>query len=121
MRGNQTILVVDDHPPTLYAVSRFLRAAGFRVMEANSGEHALLLAEQASALLVDVHLPDLNGVAVCQAVKRHSPKPVVLTSTVFIDQTHRMAGMDAGADLYLVPPIIGPELAGAFDRLLTAP
>ncbi len=119
-RADHTILVVDDHPPTLYAATRLLKKAGYGVMEATSGEQALLLCERASALLLDVNLPDTNGVAVCQVVKRSSAKPVVLMSAVYSDELHQSAGLSAGADLYLTTLLDGQQLANAFDKLLAA-
>jgi DNA-binding response OmpR family regulator len=118
VRSQHTILVVDDHRPSLYATSKMLQHAGFAVLEAGSGEEALLLADNASALLLDVNLPDLNGVAVCQRIKSTSTKPIVLMSAVYVDALHRDAGLAAGADLYLAPPPGGEELARIFDALL---
>jgi DNA-binding response OmpR family regulator len=121
MRADHTILVVDDHPPTLYAATRLLRRAGFNVLEASTGEQALLLCDEVSALLLDVNLPDLNGVAVCEEIKRSSPRPVVLMSAVYMDDLHRSAGIGAGADLYVTSPLDGEQLARTFDQLLAAP
>jgi CheY-like chemotaxis protein len=118
MRADHTILVVDDHPPNLYVASRLLKEAGYQVLEATTGEEALHLSTRASGLLMDVNLPDMNGVAVCQAVRRWSTMPVVLMSAAFRDELHRTAGLDAGADLYLIPPLDGIQLASSFDRLL---
>ena len=117
-RADHTILVVDDQPANLYVASRLLKHAGFGVLEARTGEEAVLLSNKASALLVDVNLPDLNGVAVCRIIKHTSTKPVVLMSAVYSDELHRGAGIDAGADLYLIPPLQGEQLTQAFDRLL---
>lgn len=89
-------------------------------MEAATGEQAMLLSSRASALLLDVNLPDINGVAVCQAVKRYSSKPVILMSAVYTDELHQSAGLSAGADLYLTSLLEGEQLAGSFDRLLAA-
>lgn len=119
LRAGHTILVVDDHPPTLYVATRLLKQAGYQVMEAATGEEALLLSPQASALLLDVNLPDVNGVEVCQSIKTHSRStPVVLMSAVYTDELHRYAGMSAGADLYLTSFLDGQLLASSFDRLL---
>ena len=118
MRARHTILVVDDHPPTLYAASKLMKKAGFQVLQASNAEDALQLADQASALLLDVNLPDLNGVAVCRTVKMRSNKPVAMMSAVYIDELHRDAAMQAGADVYFVQPIDGDRVASEFDRLL---
>lgn len=126
MRAQHTILVVDDHPPSLYAASRLLRDAGFRTLEAGSGEEALSLSNAASAVLIDVNLPDMNGVAVCELIKARAAQtsvrtPVVLMSAVYLDELHRDAALQAGADLFVVPPLDGPRIASAFDELLAEP
>jgi CheY-like chemotaxis protein len=119
-RADHTILVVDDHPPTLYTATRLLKRSGYGVMQATTGAEAMLLSTRASALLLDVNLPDTNGVAVCQAVKRSSIKPVILMSAVYTDELHQGAGMSAGADLYLTSLLDGEQLARSFDKLLAA-
>src|SRR4051812_38192596 len=69
-RGRHTVLVVDDNPTTRYATARVIRAAGFQTVEADTGRGALLLAPQrVSAVVLDVHLPDINGFEVCHALR----------------------------------------------------
>jgi hypothetical protein len=123
MRARHTILVVDDHPPSLYAASRLLKDAGFNTLEAGSGEEALSLSNGASAVLLDVNLPDLNGVAVCELIKARAAqtavrKPVILMSAVYVDELHRDAALQSGADLFVVPPLDKQHIASAFDKLL---
>lgn len=119
LRAAHTVFVVDDHAPTRYAAARLLKRAGYGVMEAATGEEALLRSDRASALLLDVNLPDVNGVEVCHRIKKYSrAKPVVLMSAVYTDELYRTAGMSAGADLYLTSLLDGPQLASTFDRLL---
>jgi len=60
-RSRHSVLVVDDNASTRYASSRSLRAAGFNIVEAAAGAEALELAEFVSAVVLDVHLPDLIG------------------------------------------------------------
>jgi CheY-like chemotaxis protein len=64
-RSNFTVLVVDDAEAGRYALSRSLRAEGFRTVEAARGAEALALAGSASAVVLDVHLPDIQSVEVC--------------------------------------------------------
>jgi CheY-like chemotaxis protein len=123
MRSTHTILVVDDQPAALYAASKLLKKAGFQTLEASTGEDALRLAKSASAVLIDVNLPDINGVEVCQlikAAKESAGKPVVLMSAVYVDDLHRGAAMSAGADAFVTPPLDEEPLAATFDRLLAA-
>ncbi len=69
-RSAHTVLVVDDNPVTRYSTARVVRAAGFQTMEAESGAQALQMAgEGISAVVLDVHLPDIDGFAVCRALR----------------------------------------------------
>jgi len=118
-RASFTILVVDDVPASRYAAVRLLQVCGFRTTEAAEGNECLACAESSSAVLLDVNLPDLNGVEVCRVLKTRSPHlPVVLMSAFYVDDLHREAGTSAGADAYLVPPLTPEELGATFDRLL---
>lgn len=117
--SSHTILVVDDRPAGLYAASRMLQHAGYRTLEAATGEDAIRLARDASAVLLDVNLPDVNGVEVCRQMKQDASKlPVVLMSSVYTDHLHRDAGLASGADGYLTGPLVPEELASTFARLL---
>ena len=66
------LLNVDDHEGARYARSRILSSAGFRVHDASNGEETLALAEKhrPDLILLDVHLPDLNGIEVCRRLKQ---------------------------------------------------
>ncbi|HZY18370.1 MAG TPA: response regulator [Ramlibacter sp.] len=122
-RSSTTILVVDDHEAGRYAMAKLLQRAGFRTLEADSGTEAFALAESAAAVLLDVNLPDVNGVEVCRVLKSRRPTahlPVLLVSAVYIDELHRGAGLSSGADAYLVSPLESGELVPLLDRLLAA-
>ena len=120
-RPNHTVLVVDDVESSRYAVSRALRAAGFKTMEAAAGAQALELAEYVSAVVLDVHLPDVHGFEVCRLM-RGNPKtaavPVIHMSAVYVSSEDRAAGHLAGADAYMVSPVDTFELAATIDRLV---
>jgi len=120
-RSAHTICVVDDHEASRYAAVKSLQALGFKTVEAETGQDAILAAERAvSAMLLDVNLPDMNGVKVCQIIKsKPGPKlPVVLMTAVYVDDLHRSAGMSAGADAYLMSPVSKQQLGAVFDKLL---
>jgi CheY-like chemotaxis protein len=120
-RAAHTIAVVDDHDLARYAAVKMLRALGYRTVESATGEEAQLIAgsQKISAMLLDVNLPDVNGVKVCEYLKKAPhPMPVVLMSAVYVDELHKGAAMDAGADAYLVSPLEPQELGAVFDRLL---
>ncbi len=121
-RSAFTIAVVDDTDLARYAAVKMLRALGYKTVECETGEEAQLIAsgeKPVSALLLDVNLPDVNGVAVCEFIKKGpKPLPVVLMSAVYVDELHQGAALDAGADAYLVSPLEPQELGAVFDRLL---
>jgi DNA-binding response OmpR family regulator len=97
---------------------------GYQTVEAAGGAEALSLAEHASAVVLDVHLPDVHGLEVCRllrARRRTARMPIIHTSSVYTQEEHVAAGEGAGADAYLVGPVAGGELAEVLDRLLASP
>jgi len=120
-RSAHTICVVDDHDAKRYAAVKALQALGYRTVEADSGEEAILAADGAlSAMLLDVNLPDMNGVKICQLLKSRSdrPLPIVLMTAVYVDDLHREVGLSVGADAYLTSPVSQQQLGAVFDKLL---
>ena len=120
-RSQQTILVVDDHQATRYSLCRILRGAGFPVLEAATGAQALELAPSAAAVVLDVHLPDLDGFEVCRrlrAVRGQQSLPVIHVSSVHITGFAQAKGQRAGADAYLVNPVGPEQLLPLLDGLL---
>src|SRR5262245_37489740 len=103
-----TVLVVDDHPPSLYATTRVLSAAGFATRAARTGREALRLAESPLDLIIlDVNLPDINGFEICKRIRAseaNSQTPVIHLSATFVDDTDRVRGLEIGADGYLTHP-----------------
>lgn len=123
-RSAHTVLVVDDNPATRYATARMLRAAGFRTAEAGSGREALDQAGQGmSAVVLDVHLPDIDGFEVCR-VLRSRPEtellPIVHVSAAYIRDEDRVTGLNAGADGYLVHPVEPAVLVATLQALIRA-
>jgi two-component system sensor histidine kinase/response regulator len=106
----QSILNVDDYAPGLYARTKVLKNAGFKVIEAMTGGQALeLVSERAPAIvLLDVNLPDMSGFEVCKQIKRN-PKTnsttVLHISASSAQAQHLVMGLNCGADSYLVEPV----------------
>jgi signal transduction histidine kinase len=119
--GPPVILNVDDNEAPRYAKSRPLQRAGFQVVEAATGYEALRCAEdlQPAVVLLDVKLPDINGIEVCGIIKRKWPGILVLqTSATFVSGADRTRGLEGGADSYLTQPIEPDELVAAVRALL---
>ncbi|MCD2511257.1 response regulator [Comamonas endophytica] len=123
-RSQHTVLVVDDNPVTCYATSRSLRAAGFRTIEAGTGQGALDLSlGDISAVVLDVHLPDIGGFEVCRMMREReatSALPIVHLSAAFIADADKIAGLDAGADAYLTHPAEPAMLVATIQALVRA-
>jgi CheY-like chemotaxis protein len=120
-RSRHTILVVDDHEATRYSLSKILRGAGFPVLEAATGAQALELAPSAAAIVLDVHLPDIDGFEVCRRVRAVDglrSLPVVHVSSVHVTGFAQAKGQRAGADAYLLNPVGPEQLLPLLDGLL---
>jgi PAS domain S-box-containing protein len=123
-RSLHTVLVVDDNPATRYSTGRLIRAAGFRTSEAGSGAEALaLVAQGVSAVVLDVHLPDIDGFEVCRMIRAQPVTallPVVHLSAAYIRDEDRVTGLNAGADAYLVHPVEPAVLVATLQALIRA-
>lgn len=122
-RSHHTVLVVDDAEAGRYALSRSLRAEGFQTLEAANGAEALALAGSVSAVVLDVHLPDIQGVEVCRLLRERADTkalPIVHVSAIYVTGHARAAAERAGADAYLVSPIHPKEVAQLLDKLIAA-
>ena len=113
------VLIVEDEPQ----VRRFLRtslpAAGFRWLEAASGEEALRLARQyvPDAVLLDLGLPDMDGSLVARALRAWSTAPILVLSARG-QEREKVALLDAGADDYLTKPFGFEELVARLRAAL---
>jgi len=115
MNENLRILVVDDDPALLSSVASVLERDGYEVLQASTGKDALDIVMQARPVLVllDVVLPDLSGLEVCARIKADPSLGgtlVVLLSGVDTSSDAQVAGLDRGADGYVVKPIGAREL-----------
>lgn len=118
-----TILNVDDHEISRYAKSRVLRQAGFEVKETNSGYETLQLVQQEHPplVLLDIGLPDLNGLEVCRRIKSNPAMALTLVlqiSASLISSSDKARGLEGGADAYLVEPVEPTELVATVRALL---
>ncbi|CAN7460869.1 response regulator [Pseudorhodoferax sp. LjRoot39] len=124
-RSQHTVLVVDDSPATRYSTCRILHAAGFQTLEAVTGAEGLDRARAGgiSAVVLDVHLPDMDGFTVCRML-RELPETVVLPvlhlSATYIESSDKVAGLNSGADAYLEHPVEPPILVATLQALIRA-
>ena len=124
MTANQTLILnVDDNDGARYAKTRILQSAGFRVMEAANGTDALAMVreEDPALVLLDVKLPDINGIEVCRRIKADPDTNCVLvlqTSAALTGRADKIRGLEGGADNYLAAPIEADELIANVNALL---
>jgi two-component system, OmpR family, KDP operon response regulator KdpE len=106
-----TVLVVDDEPQILRAMRTALRARGYQVATASGGNEALVLAstERPELVILDLGLPDMDGVEVIRRLRTWSEVPVIVLS-VREGQEEKVAALDAGADDYVTKPFGLEEL-----------
>jgi len=118
-----TILNVDDDEAGRYAKSRILKRAGYNVIESATGAAALklVLSEQPQLVLLDVMLPDINGLDVCRSIK-HDPSTahimILQVSATHVSEADRIEGLEGGADGYLTEPMEAEELLATVKALL---
>jgi CheY-like chemotaxis protein len=120
-RTQHSVLVVDDTESSRYATARSLKAAGFNVVEAAAGAEALELVEFVSAVVLDVHLPDLLGFEVCRPLRSRpttAQLPVVYVSALYISEEDQQVGMGTGGNAYMVAPVDPEALLATLDHLI---
>jgi DNA-binding response OmpR family regulator len=114
------VLVVDDDAAIREALDRALRGEGFAVRAAPGGRDGLaaVAAWAPDAIVLDVAMPDLNGRAVCARLRADDVRTPILILSARDQVEERVAGLQAGADDYLVKPFALPELVARLEALL---
>jgi two-component system KDP operon response regulator KdpE len=114
------VLVVDDEPRVVRLVTEILKAVGYQVLAASSGDSGLemLALEQPDLVLLDVLLGNgPNGLAVCQRIREFSDVAVIMLTAKAME-TDVLAGFEAGADDYLTKPFSAKELVARVQAVL---
>ncbi len=119
MSERPEILVVDDEPQILRALRVILRDAGFLAVPATTAEEALDLAavQPLDAAIVDLVLPDGDGVEVCRRLREWSQMPVIVLSAVG-EEDAKVRALAAGADDYVTKPFGPRELVARLEANL---
>jgi two-component system KDP operon response regulator KdpE len=106
------ILVVDDEASIRQALRVTLGKIGFEVAEASTGEEALALVhrEQYDAVLLDMNMPGMGGMAACREIRRLSPGLPILMVTIRDSQDDKVEALESGADDYVTKPFHMREL-----------
>jgi two-component system KDP operon response regulator KdpE len=111
-QARKTILIVDDEPNIVLGLRDALEFEGFRVISAVKGQEAVALArtEAPDAVVLDLMLPDMNGYAVCEQLRRINAHVPIVMLTARSQETDKIRGLDAGADDYVTKPFGMDEL-----------
>lgn len=98
------ILIIEDEESIREVMKKYLELAGFRVEEAGSGEVAILkFNETFDLIILDLNLPNKDGLEVCRHIRRKSKVPIIMV-TARIEESDELAGLDIGADDYIKKP-----------------
>jgi two-component system KDP operon response regulator KdpE len=108
---SQRVLIVDDEPAILAAMAPLLRARGYEVSTAASGRRTLdaLEHERPDLIVLDLGLPDMDGIEVCRLIRDGSSTPIIVLSARG-KEADKVAALDAGADDYVTKPFGVEEL-----------
>lgn len=114
------LLVVDDDEPVREALALVLGLDGFEVSTAANGREAMrtLFTGRPDAVIIDVLMPELDGLEVCRRIRATGDKTPVLMLTARAEVSERVAGLEAGADDYLSKPFAREELIARLRALL---
>lgn len=115
----KTILVVDDEPKIVQLARDYLEHAGFRVLTANDGKAALAVwrAAKPDLMVLDLGLPNLDGLDVTRTVRKESNTPIIML-TARSDESDKLVGLEIGADDYMVKPFSPKELVARVRAVL---
>jgi DNA-binding response OmpR family regulator len=115
----QTVLVVEDEASIASFVAAYLKNAGYGVRATASGIEALKLVESEKPALVvlDLMLPDIDGVEVCKRIRQHSEMPVLML-TARDEDVDKIIGLEVGADDYMTKPFNPRELVARVRAIL---
>lgn len=115
----QKILVVDDDAHIREVVCFALRRAGYGTINANNGREALELAarEQPVLVILDIMMPELDGIAVCRRLQAGSNIPIIFLTSKD-EEMDRILGLELGADDYVVKPFSPRELVARVNAVL---
>jgi two-component system, cell cycle sensor histidine kinase and response regulator CckA len=116
------ILIVDDEPDILSFLSFLMRSRGFQVLQGSTGEECLRLAteKRPDLILLDVVLPDINGIEVCKRIKANPELSDIFVMHLSARRTavnNQVEGLNAGADGYITKPIEPDELLARVNAL----
>ena len=114
------VLVIDDNIETCELICMTLQPQGYTVRYATTAARGMELFHeiQPALCIIDIHLPEANGRDLCQEIRETSDVPILMISAIAKSEMDVVAGLDIGADDYLLKPIKFPTLAARVHALL---
>src|SRR5205809_249661 len=115
----QTVMVVEDEASIASFVSLYLKNAGYTVKTAATGGEALTMAaaEQPALIILDLNLPDIDGIEVCRRIRKSADIPILML-TARDEDVDKIIGLEVGADDYLTKPFNPRELVARVKSVL---
>jgi DNA-binding response OmpR family regulator len=115
----QSILVVEDEASIASFVALYLKNAGYNVRAVSTGGAALnqAAAEMPSMIILDLNLPDMDGIEICRRIRKHSDVPILML-TARDEDVDKIIGLEVGADDYLTKPFNPRELVARVKSVL---
>ena len=119
MSQPQTVLVVEDEQSIASFVSLYLKNAGYGVRAVGTGAGALnaVAAEMPSLIVLDLNLPDMDGIEICRRIRKSSDVPIIML-TARDEDVDKIIGLEVGADDYLTKPFNPRELVARVKSIL---
>ena len=117
--ANQSVLVVEDESSIASFVALYLKNAGYTVKTAATGGEALkqVGADQPSLIVLDLNLPDIDGIEVCRRIRKAADVPIIML-TARDEDVDKIIGLEVGADDYLTKPFNPRELVARVKSVL---
>jgi DNA-binding response OmpR family regulator len=117
--GTQTVLVVEDESSIASFVALYLKNAGYGVKTAATGSEALadVAAETPALIVLDLMLPDIDGIEICRRIRKTSDVPILML-TARDEDVDKIIGLEVGADDYLTKPFNPRELVARVKSIL---
>jgi len=119
-QGHGPVLIIDDDREISDVVAMNLRDLGFKTERANDGRSGLqrALSGQHSLIILDLMLPEMDGLSVCRRIRERNPYTPILMLTAKSEEVDRVLGLELGADEYMTKPFSVRELMARVKALL---
>src|SRR5881275_2373248 len=117
--STQSVLVVEDEASIASFVSLYLKNAGYEVRTATNGTDALasVQSQQPSLIVLDLMLPDIDGIEICRRIRQKSDVPILML-TARDEDVDKIIGLEVGADDYMTKPFNPRELVARVKSIL---